>query len=147
MDIVIRAAVIFLFIFILTRVIGRRELNSLEPFDLILLVITGDLVQQGITQSDYSVTGALLAISTIALLTVGFSYLSYRFARLRPVLDGEPIVLVEDGEPVKDNLRRQRLTVEEIEAEARLSEIPSLDEVRWAILETSGQISFVEKGQ
>jgi uncharacterized membrane protein YcaP (DUF421 family) len=146
MDIVIRAAVIFLFVFALTRLLGRRELSSLEPFDLILLVMTGDLVQQGITQSDYSVTGALLAVSTIGLLTVALSYLSYRFRSLRPVLAGEPIVLVEGGEPIRDNLRRQRLTVEEIEAEARLQQISSLDDVRWAILETDGRISFVENG-
>jgi uncharacterized membrane protein YcaP (DUF421 family) len=146
MDIVIRAAVIFIFIFTVTRMVGRRELNSLEPFDLILLVVTGDLVQQGITQSDYSVTGALLAVSTITVLTVALSYLTFRVGPLRPVLAGEPIVLVEDGEPIRDNLRRQRLTVEEVEAEARLSQITSLEDVRWAILETDGRISFVEKG-
>ena len=145
MDIVIRAAVIFAFVFVLTRLLGRRELSSLEPFDLILLVVVGDLVQQGVTQSDNSVTGALLAVATIALLTVALSYASFRSRRLRPILAGEPIVLVEDGETVTANLRRQRLTVEEIEAEARLSQIASLAEVRWAILETNGKISFVER--
>jgi uncharacterized membrane protein YcaP (DUF421 family) len=145
MDIVIRAAVIFIFVFTLTRLLGRRELSSLEPFDLILLVVTGDLVQQGVMQSDYSATGALLAISTIALLTVALSYLSFRSRRLRPLLAGEPIVLVENGEMVARNLRRQRLTVEEVQAEARLAQIPSLGQVRWAILETNGHISFVEK--
>ncbi|MBS1861153.1 MAG: DUF421 domain-containing protein [Actinobacteria bacterium] len=145
MDIVIRAAVIFLFIFILTRMLGRRELNSLEPFDLILLVVTGDLVQQGVTQNDMSVTGALLAISTIGLLTVLLSWLSFRFKRMRPVLNGEPIVLVEDGELIEPNLRRQRLTREEIGAEARLEGISSIEEVRWGILETNGRISFVQK--
>jgi uncharacterized membrane protein YcaP (DUF421 family) len=147
MDIVIRAAVIFVFVFTLTRLLGRRELSSLEPFDLILLVVTGDLVQQGVMQSDYSATGALLAISTIALLTVALSYLSFRSRRLRPLLAGEPIVLVENGETVERNMRRQRLTVEEVQAEARLAQIPSLEQVRWAILETSGRISFVEKTQ
>ena len=145
MDIVIRAAIIFLFVFTLTRLLGRRELNSLEPFDLILLVVTGDLVQQGVTQNDQSITGALLAISTIGLLTVLFSWLSYRFKRVRPILDGEPIVLVEDGELIAANLRRQRLTREEIGAEARLEGISSLGDVRWAILETNGRISFVTK--
>jgi uncharacterized membrane protein YcaP (DUF421 family) len=145
MDIAIRAAVIFLFVFFLTRIVGRRELNSMEPFDLILLVVLGDLVQQGVTQSDYSLTGATIAISTIGLLTVLFSYLSYRFRRLRPVLEGEPIIVVEGGEPIESNLRRQRMTVEEIRAEARLAQIKSLDDVRWAILETDGRISFVEK--
>lgn len=147
MDIVIRATVIFIFIYVLTRMLGRRELGSMEPFDLILLVLIGDLVQQGVTQSDYSVTGALLAVTTIALLTVLVSWISFRFKRLRPILAGEPIVLVEDGEPIEANLKRQRLTVEEVESEARLEQISSLKEVRWAILETNGEISFVEKSQ
>jgi len=145
MDIVIRAAVIFAFVFLLTRMLGRRELNSLEPFDLILLVVVGDLVQQGVTQNDESLTGALLAISTIGLLTVALSYLAFKFKRLRPILNGEPIVLVEDGEVIDANLRRQRLTREEVGAEARLEGISSLDDIRWAILETDGRISFVEK--
>jgi uncharacterized membrane protein YcaP (DUF421 family) len=145
MDIVIRAAVIFVFVYLLTRLVGRRELNSLEPFDLILLVVLGDLVQQGVTQNDESLTGAVLAISTIGLLTVALSYLNFKFKTLRPVLTGEPIVLVEDGEVIDANLRRQRLTREEIGAEARLEGIASLADVRWAILETNGRISFVEK--
>jgi uncharacterized membrane protein YcaP (DUF421 family) len=145
MDIVIRAAVIFAFVFLLTRLLGRRELNTLEPFDLILLIVTGDLVQQGVTQNDQSLTGAMLAISTIGLLTVALSYLSFRFKRMRPILNGEPIVLVEDGEVIEPNLRRQRLTREEIGAEARLEGISSIEDVRWAILETNGQISFVTK--
>jgi uncharacterized membrane protein YcaP (DUF421 family) len=147
MDIVIRAAVIFAFLFLLMRMLGRRELGSMEPFDIILLVVVGDLVQQGVTQSDYSVTGALLAISTIALLTVLVSWTSLRVPRLRPVLAGEPIVLIEDGQLIEKNLRRQRMTVEEVEQEARLEQITSLADVRWAILETNGQISFVEKHQ
>jgi len=146
MDIVIRAIVIFTFLYLLMRTLGRRELSSMEPFDIILLVVIGDLVQQGVTQSDYSVTGALLAVSTIALLTVLVSWTSFRFRKLRPVLAGEPIVLIEDGEVIERNLRRQRLTVEEVESEARIEQIGSLEDVRWAILETNGQISFVEKG-
>ena len=145
MDIVIRAAVIFVFVYLLTRLLGRRELNSLEPFDLILLIVLGDLVQQGVTQNDSSLTGAILAISTIGLLTVALSYLSFKFKRLHPVLNGEPIVLVEDGKVIEDNLKRQRLTREEIGAEARLEGIAAIDDVRWAILETNGRISFVKR--
>jgi uncharacterized membrane protein YcaP (DUF421 family) len=144
-DIVIRAAIIFVFVYLLTRMVGRRELSSLEPFDLILLVVLGDLVQQGVTQNDESVTGTILAISTIGLLTVALSYLSFRFKRMRPILNGEPIVLVEDGEIIDANLRRQRLTREEIGAEARLDGISSIEDVRWAILETNGRISFVTR--
>ena len=145
MDIVIRAAVAFLFILLLTRIVGRRELSSLEPFDLILLVTIGDLVQQGVTQNDFSVTGMGLAVGTIAMLTVLISYLPWRFRALRPVLEGQPVILIEDGNVIERNLRRNRLTPEEIAAEARFQQIDSLDQVRWAVLETSGKISFIKK--
>jgi uncharacterized membrane protein YcaP (DUF421 family) len=145
MDLVVRAVVTFFFIFLLTRVIGRRELSSLEPFDLILLIVLGDAVQQGLTQDDYSVTGAITVITTFALLQVLLSYLNFRVPRLRPILDGEPIVVVQDGKVIERNLKRERLTVEELAEEARTSQIASLDDVQWAVLETSGQISFIEK--
>ena len=90
MDIVIRASVAFVFILVLTRIVGRRELNTREPFDLILLVTIGDLVQQGVTQNDFSVTGLMLAVGTIGVLTVLFSYLPWRYQSLRPILEGEP---------------------------------------------------------
>jgi uncharacterized membrane protein YcaP (DUF421 family) len=143
MDIVIRAFCAFFFVVIVTRVIGRRELSSLQPFDLILLIVLGDLIQQGVTQSDYSFTGLVLAGGTFTILTVAVSYLVYRFRRLRPVFEAEPLILVEDGKPVERNLRRERMTVEEIAAEARLQQIPSLRAVRWAVLESGGKISFV----
>lgn len=145
MDIVIRATIAFLFILLLTRIVGRRELNTLEPFDLILLVTIGDLVQQGVTQNDFSITGMALAVGTIAMLTVLFSFLSWRFQVLRPVLEGQPLILIEDGNVIDKNLRRNRLTQEEIAAEARNQQIDSFDKIRWAVLETSGKISFIEK--
>jgi len=145
MDLVIRATVVFFFIFLITRIVGRRELSNMEPFDLIMLVVIGDLVQQGITQSDNSVTGALTVIATIALLSVFVAWVAFRFKRVRLVTDGEPIILVRDGEVIEHNLRRERLTVEEVEAEARMQQIESIDGIRWAILETDGQISCVPK--
>src|SRR3954469_12572263 len=123
MDLVLRATVIFFFIFVITRVAGKRELSSLEPFDLILLVVVGDLVQQGVTQSDYSVTGALIVISTIAVLSVLVSWLSYRFRGVRRVTEGEPVVLIDDGRPIERNMRRERITIEDIEEEARQQQI------------------------
>jgi uncharacterized membrane protein YcaP (DUF421 family) len=144
-DIVVRGIFGFAFIFLLTRIVGRRELSSLEPFDLIMLVVLGDLVQQGITQSDMSFTGLMLAGGTLAVMTVLVSYLSFRFRRLRPILDGEPIVIVQDGNAIDRNLTRERLTIEEVLTQARLQQISSLDEVQWAVLETSGAISFIKK--
>ena len=147
MDLVIRAAVAFLFVYFLTRVIGRRELSSMEPFDLIMLVMIGDLVQQGVTQNDFSVTGAVLVGGTVGLLTVAVSYASFRFPRLRPMLDGEPVIVVEDGKPIDRNLRRNRITHEELAAAGRQNGYHSLDEVRWGVLETNGRISFIPKAR
>ena len=145
MDLVLRSAVIFFLIFLVTRVVGRRELGKLEPFDLIMLVVIGDLVQQAVTQSDYSVTGAVLVIATITLLTVAMSFLEFKFPRLRPLLGGEPLILVEDGEYIDRNMRRQRITREEVAAQARLKQIASVAEIRFAVLETSGEISFIKQ--
>jgi uncharacterized membrane protein YcaP (DUF421 family) len=146
MDLVFRATAIFVFLYLITRVIGRRELASLEPFDLILLVVIGDLIQQGVTQSDYSVTGAMTVITTFSALTVLVSFLNFRFRRLRLALDGQPIVLVMDGKVLEGNLRRERMTVEELEAEARLQQAESIDDVKLAVLETGGNISVIPKG-
>jgi uncharacterized membrane protein YcaP (DUF421 family) len=145
MDLAIRAVVLFFFVFLLTRIIGRRELSSLEPFDLILLIVIGDAIQQGLTQDDYSVTGAVIVVGTFAILQVLTSLASYHVPKLRPALDGEPIIVVQDGKAIERNLRRERLTVEEILVEARCQQVRTLDEIEWAVLETSGKISIIPK--
>ena len=145
MDISLRAIALFLFILLLTRVMGRRELSSLAPFDLILLIVLGDAIQQGLTQDDYSVTGAFIVIGVIAGLQVATSWVSFRSKRLRPVLEGEPIIIVEDGKLIDRNMTRERLTAEEVAEEARQQQISSLGDVKWAVLETSGKISFIPK--
>ena len=145
MDIVLRAIVVFCFRLVLTRIIGRRELSSRQPFDLILIIILGDAVQQGLTQDDYSLTGAFLAIGTIAVLQVFVSWIGFRFPRARPVIEGTPIVVVENGDVIERNAKRERLSVDEIREAARLQGIGQLSDVRWAVLETNGQISFIKK--
>jgi uncharacterized membrane protein YcaP (DUF421 family) len=145
MDIVLRGIVVFFALFLLMRVIGKRELSKLEPFDLILLIILGDAVQQGLTQDDYSLTGALLAVGTIAVLQVAFSYLNFRVPRLRPLLNGEPVIVVQDGKAIERNLKRERLTLDDVAESARLQGIGSLEDVAWGVLDTSGTISFIKK--
>ena len=143
MDLVLRATFTFVFIFIVTRTIGRRELSSLEPFDLVLLVVIGDLIQQGVTQDDYSVTSIVLVVGTFTLLQVAVSYLNFRLPRLRPVLKGEPIVVMESGEPIRRNMRRERLTMEEIQTEARIQRVGPLSDIDWVVLEPNGSLSFI----
>jgi uncharacterized membrane protein YcaP (DUF421 family) len=145
MDLALRAAFLFFFVYLLTRILGRRELSSLEPFDLILLIVIGDAIQQGLTQDDYSVTGALIVVGTFAMLQVLLSFLSYHVPVLRPALDGEPIVIVQDGKPIEKNMRRERITIDEVLVEARHQQVASMDEIEWAVLETSGKISIIPK--
>jgi uncharacterized membrane protein YcaP (DUF421 family) len=145
MDVALRSLFGFLLVLLVTRVVGRRELSSMEPFDLILLVVIGDLVQQGITQDDYSVTGALIVVSVIGLMTVLVAYLNFRVSWLRPLFEGGLVVLVEDGQVIQRNLKRERITIEELESEARLQQLESLDDVRLAVLETNGRISFIAR--
>src|SRR3954466_16213294 len=145
MDLVLRTAFVFFLILVITRAVGRRELSSMEPFDLILLVVIGDLVQQGVTQSDYSVTGAVTVIATMAVLTVGLSWGNFRGRKLRPRLEGEPVVLVEDGHVLDRNMNRERITRAELEQEGRQQQVLAVEDVGWAVLETSGQISVIPK--
>lgn len=145
MDLALRATFIFVVIWLVTRVVGRRELSTMQPLDVILLVVIGDMVQQGVTQSDNSITGALIVIFTFALLAVLFSYLSFKFPKLRPAMQGEPLVLVHEGNVIERNLRRERITMEDLTSEARQNAIGDLADVRYAVLETNGVISFVER--
>jgi uncharacterized membrane protein YcaP (DUF421 family) len=145
MDLVLRAIFLYFFVFALTRVIGRRELSQLAPFDIILLIVAGDAIQQGLTQDDYSLTGAVLVVGTFAILQLFTSYASFKFVRLRPILEGEPIVIIQNGKLLDRNLKRERLTEEEVLEEARQQQITSLSQVEWAVLENSGKISFIKK--
>ena len=145
MDIAIRATVIFAFLYLLVRVMGRRELAQLTPFELIVLVVIGDLIQQGVTQNDFSLTGAIIAVCTIAFLAVAMSWATYLWPRAERLLEGEPRVVVRDGEILEANLRRNRLTRAEIESEMRLAGIARLSDVAWAILEPRGKMSFIQR--
>jgi uncharacterized membrane protein YcaP (DUF421 family) len=143
-DIVLRAAVAYVFILFVLRIIGRRELSTLTPSDLVLLVVMGDLIQNGVTQSDQSVTGVFLAVSTFALLTVAVSVLTYKSRRAQTLIEGVPMILVQDGKPVEENLRSERLNIDAVAEEARGQGIERLDEIKWCVLESSGSMSFIK---
>jgi uncharacterized membrane protein YcaP (DUF421 family) len=145
MDIAIRAVVLYAFLVFLMRVIGRRELSSLSGLDLVLLIVLGDAIQQGLTQDDYSVTGALIAITTIAAVQSFTSYLSFRSRRFRKVVEGSPIVVVQDGKLIERNLKRERMSPDELSEAMRQQQIATFDDVAWGILEANGRISFIKK--
>src|SRR5881392_1946163 len=108
MDIALRALFLYAFVVFVMRVLGRRELSSLSAVDLVLLIVLGDAIQQGLTQDDYSVTGAVIAVTTIAAIQVFGSYLTFRSSRARKVIEGQPIVVIQDGKLLENNVKRER---------------------------------------
>ena len=142
MEIVTRAAVMFLFLWGVTRAVGRTTLGELSTFELLMYVTMGDLVQQSVTQQDYSLTSGVLTISVFALLTTVLSWTQWRFPRTRALINGKPVVIVRDGELLGAALRQQRMSTSDLMAAARQQGIRSLGDIDLAVLENDGKISF-----
>jgi len=146
LEVVIRAAAVYTILWVLLRAMGKRELSEISAFELVILVVLGDIIQQGVTQEDMSVTGSALAVSTMALLAVGSSIVGRRFPASQRVLEGRPSVVVRDGRLIEEVMRYQRMTAEEIYEAARKRGYDSLDGLAWVIIESDGKFSFIERG-
>ncbi len=146
MEIVIRAIVVFIFLWIVTRIVGRATLDELSTFELILFITMGDLVQGAVTGQDYSVTGGILAVGTFTLLTIVLAYLNARVRPLRLITHGEPVAVVQDGAPLLATMRAERLSPEDLLAAARTQGIERLSDIRLGVLEANGQLSFFTDG-
>lgn len=145
MEVVIRATIVFWLLWALLRAAGKRELAEMTPFELILLMVFGDLIQQGVTEEDMSITGAALAVTTMMLWTLAFSYGSYRVPFLRRRLEASPSIIVRHGVVDREALAVQRLHVDDLLDEARLAGIADIAEVEFAVLESDGKMSFLRR--
>jgi uncharacterized membrane protein YcaP (DUF421 family) len=145
MEIIFRAAFIFFFLWVVTRAVGRNSLGELSTFQLLLYVTMGDLVQQAITQQDYSVTAGVLGVATFAVLTVVFGWFSWRYRKARPLINGVPIIVVEDGEPIVEALANERMSLDDLFTQARQQGLKKLGDIDLAVLETDGKVSFFTK--
>jgi uncharacterized membrane protein YcaP (DUF421 family) len=145
MEIVVRATIVYGIIFLLLRGTRKRALAELSPFEMVMLVTFGDIVQQGVTQEDYSLTGVVLATGTFAFWISVMTWLSWRSDRARRIIEGVPMVIVEDGEPVEATLALEQMPLAELMEAARQQGIADLSSVRLAVLEPSGKISFIER--
>lgn len=143
MEIVLRAVAVYVFLWLLLRAMGKRELSEVTAFELVILVVLGDLIQPGVTQEDMSVTGSALAVSTMAMLAVGTSAIGFRFPGSRRVLEGVPSVVVRDGRVDDEVLRIQRVTVDELLEAARKNGIGDLRDVTWGVIERDGTFTFL----
>ena len=144
MQIIGRATVVFWMIFLLTRGLKRRSLADMAPFEMILLVVLGDIIQQGVMQQDYSVTGAFLSLGAFGFWITMVTYVTWRSKKARRIMEGVPVVLVADGKPIDRALAVERMPLEEVLEAARQQGVDDLAKIRLAILEVSGRISIIQ---
>ena len=145
MDIVLRASIIFLFLLLISRALGRRQIGQLGPLELIVFLTMGDLVQQGVTQEDYSLTGAMLAVGTMATWSVCLAHLSFRSAKANRTLEGSPVIVLKDGKPLEDVLKKHRVRLDDLYEGARDRGIGDLAEVEVGLLEAGGKFTFIKR--
>jgi uncharacterized membrane protein YcaP (DUF421 family) len=143
MELVVRATIIYWFLWLVVRGTGKRSLSELTPLDLLITVVLGDFVQQGVTQEDMSMTGAIIVVSTFVAWMLLGDALSRRSNNVERVLDGEAVVVMQNGEPDLRRLRIERLTIADLHASAREAGYGDLSEVRLAVLEHDGKFSFI----
>ncbi len=143
MEILVRATVVYWFLWLVVRGTGKRSLSELTPLDLLLVVVIGDMVQQGVTQEDMSVTGAIVVVSVFVGWTVLADLWERRSVAARRVLVGDPVIVVRSGKPLQDRLKRERMTIDEVKEAARLDGYGDLADVEYAVLETDGKLSFI----
>lgn len=144
MEIVVRASITFAFLFLLTRGMSKRSLGDMSPFEMILLIVIGDFVQQGVTQEDMSLTGSALAVATMAFWITVLTYVTWRWDRARRVVEGVPIVIVRDGEAVEAALEMERIPMAEVLEALRQQGVEDLADVKMAVLEVNGRISVIQ---
>jgi uncharacterized membrane protein YcaP (DUF421 family) len=144
MDAVLRSVAVYVVLLVIFRVAGKRALSEITTFDFVLLLIIGNVIEPGITGDDYSVTNGLLIIITLVIVDIGMSLIKQKSRGFAKLVDGVPLVIVEDGQPIEERMRKARLDVSDILTSARQSQgLERMDQIKYAILERSGGISIV----
>jgi len=146
MESVGRALAVYFFLLIVFRIAGKRALSEATPFDLVLLLIISETTQQAMVDSDHSMTNCIVLVLTLVGADIILSMLKQRVPMLDPVLDGTAVILLRDGKVLQERLDRERVAVDDILEAAREQEgLERLDQIKFAVLEKSGQISVVSK--
>ncbi len=144
-DKILRSGVIYLFILLAFRFTGKRQVGQLTPFDLVVLLIISNVVQNSLIGNDNSIGGGMIGAVTILALNWMVVELSYRFKPFRRAMEGTPTLLVHNGRILHENLKRERITLEDLQGALRKSGVGDVAQARFAILEENGQISVIAK--
>ncbi len=144
-EFLVRGAIVYLFLLVLLRLSGKRQVGQLAPFDLVLLLVLSNAVQNSMNGGDNSVIGGLLSASTLVALNWVIGYVTFRSKRFEQFVEGKPQIIIHDGHVYRDVMNRERLTQHELEAALRAAGCAAITDVHFAIFENNGQISVRRK--
>jgi uncharacterized membrane protein YcaP (DUF421 family) len=146
MDGILRGVAVYIFLLLIFRLAGKRSLAQITTFDFVLLLIISETTQQALLGDDFSITRAFLLIVTLMILDIGLSLWKQRSPQLEKIVDGVPLVILEEGQPLKERMDKARVDEEDILTAAReLQGLERLDQIKYAVLERSGGISIIPK--
>ncbi len=146
MDFVFRGLVIYVAVWVLIRFSGRRTLAELTTFDFVLLLIIAEATQQALLRDDFSMTNCLLVVLTLIAINIALALFQRRWPSMGKIFNGVPMVIVENGRPIRDLMGRARVEEEDVlEAARRLQGLERMDQIKYAVLERSGGISIIPK--
>jgi uncharacterized membrane protein YcaP (DUF421 family) len=143
MGIVVRIALIYVFLLVALRLMGKREFGQLSPFELVTLLLIPEILTEALHEGEASLTSAFIGISTLLSLVFLTSVLAYRNPRFGRWTEGEPVVLVQHGYLVPSAMHRERVSPQEIRSEMHKAGLERMEQVKWGVLEPDGKISFV----
>jgi uncharacterized membrane protein YcaP (DUF421 family) len=146
-ELIIRGAVVYVFLLILLRITGKRQVGQLAPFDLVLLLVLSNAVQNSMNAGDNSLVGGLISAATLVLLNFGIGMATFRSKKLEGLVEGRPQILIHNGKLFEDVVSKAHLTHHELNAALRRGGCSCIEEVHSAILENSGDITVVAKRQ
>ena len=144
MESVIKAVIVYVVLLLLFRLSGKRTLAEVTPFDLVLLLIISEATQQALVGTDNSIIGAFILVGTLVGINVLLSALKMRSDRAEHVLDSAPLLILENGKPIEQHMKKERIDVDDVlDAAREMHGIGSLEQIRYAVLERNGKISII----
>jgi uncharacterized membrane protein YcaP (DUF421 family) len=143
METVLRVTVVYLFLMVSLRTMGKRDIGQLAPYDLVILLLIPELVAQGLIREDFSLTNSIVAVSTLLSLVFVTSVISHKSHRASRAIEGVPTILVRHGFLIPETMNRERISPDELFAQLHRSGLEQMSQVKWGILETDGSISFI----
>ena len=146
MDSVVRAFVVYGVLLLVFRIAGKRALSQITTFDFVLLLIIAEAIQPALADNDDSMTNSLLLVLTLFAIDIGLSLVKRSFPLAEKLIDDVPLVIVVDGKPIHERMRKARVDEEDVLVSARLSQgLERMDQIKYAVLEQSGGISIIPK--